>query len=80
MKEIDTLLQIICGTLNQTSGSVTAKGNIAGLLELGSGFNPEYSGKENIYLNASILGLSMVEINQQLDEIINLQKIRCYFK
>ena len=70
-----TLLQIICGTLNQTSGSVTAKGNIVGLLELGSGFNPEYSGKENIYLNASILGLSKVEINQQLDEIINFANI-----
>ncbi len=70
-----TLLQIICGTLNQTSGSVTTRGNIAGLLELGSGFNPEYSGKENIYLNASILGLSRVEINHQLDEIINFANI-----
>lgn len=53
-----TLLQIICGTLTPTSGSVETRGRIAALLELGAGFNPEFTGRENVYLNASVLGLS----------------------
>lgn len=65
-----TLLQIICGTLNPTSGSVTTRGRIAALLELGSGFNPEFTGRENVYLNASVLGLSIAEIDARYDEII----------
>lgn len=64
-----TLLQIICGTLNPTIGSVSTKGRIAALLELGSGFNPEFTGFENIYLNAAILGLSKDEIDERFDEI-----------
>lgn len=56
-----TLLQLICGTLHQTTGEVIKRGRISALLELGSGFNPEYSGRENVYLNASILGLSKKE-------------------
>src|ERR1044071_2149130 len=48
-----TLLQLICGTLTPTSGTVTTRGRIAALLELGSGFNPEFSGRENVYLNGA---------------------------
>ena len=51
-----TLLQIICGTLTQTTGEVIRRGKIAALLELGSGFNMEFTGKENIYLNGMIMG------------------------
>ncbi|PJJ19564.1 lipopolysaccharide transport system ATP-binding protein [Janthinobacterium sp. 67] len=65
-----TLLQIICGTLNPTGGSVTTRGRIAALLELGSGFNPEFTGKENVYLNATVLGLTEAEIDARFDEIV----------
>lgn len=64
-----TLLQIICGTLTPTSGSVETRGRIAALLELGSGFNPEFTGRENVYMNASVLGLSNAEIDARFDEI-----------
>lgn len=53
-----TLLQIICGTLAPSSGDVQINGRVAALLELGSGFNPEFTGRENVYMNAAILGLS----------------------
>ena len=64
-----TLLQLICGTLNPTYGSVQANGRIAALLELGSGFNPEFTGRENVYLNGSILGLSQEDIEARYDDI-----------
>ncbi|ARU32297.1 ABC transporter ATP-binding protein [Sulfuriferula sp. AH1] len=64
-----TLLQMICGTLNPTSGSIQTYGRIAALLELGSGFNPEFTGRENVYLNASVLGLSKEEIDARFDDI-----------
>lgn len=64
-----TLLQMICGTLTPTSGSVQTNGRIAALLELGSGFNPEFTGRENVYMNASILGLSQNEIDARFDDI-----------
>lgn len=64
-----TLLQIICGTLSQTSGSIKTSGRIAALLELGSGFNPEFSGRENVYMNGAILGLSREEIDARFDDI-----------
>lgn len=64
-----TLLQLICGTLSPTSGSVDTNGRIAALLELGSGFNPEFSGRENVYLNAAVLGLSKQEIIERFDDI-----------
>ncbi|WP_020559762.1 ABC transporter ATP-binding protein [Thiofilum flexile] len=64
-----TLLQMICGTLTPTSGSVQTFGRVAALLELGSGFNPEFTGRENVYLNAAILGLSKEEIDQKFDAI-----------
>ena len=63
-----TLLQIICGTLMLTSGTVRTNGRIAALLELGSGFNPEFTGRENIYLNASINGFSKKEIQARYDQ------------
>lgn len=65
-----TLLQLICGTLNATTGSIQTNGRIAALLELGSGFNPEFTGRENVYMNASILGLSNPEIDARYDEIV----------
>lgn len=64
-----TLLQIICGTLSQTNGSVNTNGRIAALLELGSGFNPEFTGRENVLLNASVLGLTKDEIDARFEEI-----------
>ena len=65
-----TLLQIISGTLEATLGTVRTSGRIAALLELGSGFNPDFTGKENIYLNATILGLSQSEIDTKYDDIV----------
>lgn len=65
-----TLLQMICGTLSPTSGSIETNGRIAALLELGSGFNPEFTGRENVYLNASVMGLSNEEIDARFDEIV----------
>ena len=64
-----TLLQMICGTLNPTSGSVQTNGRIAALLELGSGFNPEFTGRENVYMNAAVLGLSLDEVDRRFDDI-----------
>jgi len=65
-----TLLQIICGTLTPTSGTVETHGRVAALLELGSGFNPEFTGRENVYLNAAVLGLTTEEIDRRLDDIM----------
>ena len=65
-----TLLQILCGTLSPTAGEVEIHGRVAALLELGAGFNPEFSGTENVYLNASVLGLSKTEIDAQFAHIL----------
>lgn len=65
-----TLLQMICGTLNPTGGSIETYGRIAALLELGSGFNPEFTGRENVYMNAAVLGLSREEIDARFDDIV----------
>ena len=64
-----TLLQIIVGTLQPTTGTVEVDGRVAALLELGSGFNPEFTGRENVYLNATILGLTQEEIDEKFDDI-----------
>lgn len=64
-----TLLQIIAGTLTPTGGNVTTNGRVAALLELGSGFNTEFSGRENVYLNGSLLGLTKEEIDSRFDNI-----------
>lgn len=65
-----TLLQMICGTVNPTSGSIYTHGRVAALLELGAGFNPEFTGRENVYLNAKVLGLSNKEIDASFDDIV----------
>ncbi len=70
-----TLLQMICGTLNPTSGSIQANGRIAALLELGSGFNPEFTGRENVYMNGAVLGLSKEEIDAKFNEIVDFSEI-----
>ena len=70
-----TLLQIICGTLAATGGTMQVEGRIAALLELGSGFNPEFSGKENIYLNGAILGFSEAEMAARYDAIVEAQPV-----
>jgi len=64
-----TLLQIIAGTLTPTAGGVSTDGRVAALLELGSGFNAEFTGRENVYLNASLLGLSSSEVDERFDSI-----------
>lgn len=65
-----TLLQMICGTLNPTGGSIRVRGKVAALLELGSGFNPEFSGRENVHLNAALLGLSRDQIEARFNDIV----------
>lgn len=64
-----TLLQMICGTLTPTGGTVRTYGRVAALLELGSGFNPDFTGRENVYMNATVLGLSKEEIDDRFDDI-----------
>jgi len=64
-----TLLQIICGILQPTSRSVGVNGRISALLELGAGFNPEFTGRQNVYINGSILGLTHEEVENRFDEI-----------
>jgi lipopolysaccharide transport system ATP-binding protein len=64
-----TLLQIICGTLSPTSGNIETRGRIGALLELGSGFNSEFSGRENVYLVGAVLGLRTEEIDKRFEDI-----------
>ena len=73
-----TLLQLIAGTLNPTEGSVRTHGRIAALLELGSGFNPEFTGRENIQFNATILGLTPGEIAERMDRILEFADIGAF--
>ena len=70
-----TLLQIIAGTMQPTGGSVTVKGRVAALLELGSGFNPDFTGRENVYLNAAVLGLTRQQIDERFDSIAAFAEI-----
>ena len=70
-----TLLQMICGTLNPTGGEIKVNGRVAALLELGAGFNPEFSGVENVYMAASLYGLSKEEVDQRFDDIATFADI-----
>jgi lipopolysaccharide transport system ATP-binding protein len=65
-----TLLQILCGTLNPTAGGVNIVGRVGALLELGSGFNPDFTGRENIYMNGAVLGLTSSQITARFDDIV----------
>jgi len=70
-----TLLQLIAGTLTPTAGGIEVHGRVAALLELGSGFNPDFTGRENVYMNGAILGLSREEIDRRFDAIADFADI-----
>lgn len=70
-----TLLQLIVGTLSPTGGTIDIDGRVAALLELGAGFHPEFTGRENVFLNASLLGLSQADIDAQLDDMLAFAEI-----
>lgn len=65
-----TLLQIVCGTLGATTGVASVEGRVAALLELGAGFNPEFTGRENVELNSTLLGMTSTEIADRFDDIL----------
>lgn len=71
-----TLLKILAGVLTPTTGSVTVKGTIAPLIEVGAGFDPELTARENIYLNGAILGYSKAFIEQKFDSIIEFAELK----
>ena len=73
-----TLLQIVAGTMESSSGRVIHSGRVSALLELGSGFNPQFTGAENIYLNGALYGLSKVEIDHVYDEIVEFSGLGEY--
>ena len=70
-----TLLQLIAGTLTPTTGTLSVKGRVSALLELGSGFNPEFTGRENVFINGAILGLSREEMTNRFDAIADFAEI-----
>ncbi len=73
-----TLLSLIAGTLTPTTGSVTANGRVSGLLELGTGFNLEFSGRENVLLSGAILGMSRSELESMYEEIVDFAELQAY--
>jgi lipopolysaccharide transport system ATP-binding protein len=75
-----TLLKLLSRVTSPTSGTVKARGRIASLLEVGTGFHPELTGKENIYLNGAILGMRKAEIDQKLDQIIDFSGVERYIE
>lgn len=70
-----TTLKLISGVLEPDEGKVYTKGRVAGLIEVGAGFHPDLSGRENVYLNAAILGMSKAEIDERFDEIVEFSEI-----
>ncbi|WP_454864992.1 ABC transporter ATP-binding protein [Pseudomonas rhizophila] len=75
-----TLLQLICGTLSQSNGEVETNGRIAALLELGSGFNPEFTGRENVYMNSAVLGLTKDEVDSRFQDIVDFADIGLFIE
>lgn len=73
-----TLLQIMCGTLAPTSGDVIIQGRVAALLELGAGFNPDFTGRENILISASLYGMTRVQVQERIDAILTFADIGDY--
>ena len=73
-----TLLKILSKVTTPTTGTIRARGRIASLLEVGTGFHPEMTGRENIYMNGAIMGMSKTEINRKLDEIVNFSGVERY--
>jgi lipopolysaccharide transport system ATP-binding protein len=73
-----TLLQLLCGTLTPSTGTVSVRGRVAALLELGAGFNPQFTGRENALLNAALLGLSPEEAHSRLDEMLAFADIGAF--
>jgi lipopolysaccharide transport system ATP-binding protein len=74
-----TLLNLICGTLEESAGELTVSGHLAPLLTLGAGFDPEFTGRENVLMNAAIIGLTRAEIDQRLDSIVDFAGIGEFF-
>ena len=70
-----TLLQLICGTLTPTAGRSAVNGRVAALLELGAGFNPEFSGRDNVFTSAAVMGLSQTEIAARFDDIVAFSEL-----
>ncbi len=70
-----TLLKVVAGITKPTSGSVRTEGKVSALIELGAGFHPEISGRENVYINGIMLGLSKKEINEKFDEIVRFAEL-----
>ncbi len=70
-----TLLQIVCGVLQPTTGRVLCAGRITGLLELGAGFNPDFTGRENVYVSGEVMGLARRQINSRFQDIANFAEI-----
>ena len=70
-----TLLKALAGTITPTRGSITVRGRVAALLELGAGFHPDFSGEENIFLNAALIGLTRKEIEDRLDDIVSFAEL-----
>lgn len=73
-----TLLQIVTGLLAPTEGTVSVDGRVSALLELGAGFNPAFSGRENIYMNAAVLGLDRAEVEAKFDEIVAFSGLEAF--
>lgn len=74
-----TLLQMICGTVSPTTGSVGTRGRVAALLELGAGFNLEFTGRENILLNAQILGIPREKMEERMEDVLAFSELRDFF-
>ena len=75
-----TLLKILTGMLKPTTGSVEVEGRVAALIELGAGFHPEISGRENIFINGAVLGLSRREVERRYDEIVEFSGLEDFIE